>query len=112
MKHRQEHQHSLPHPVCATQVDGAGSNVQGDSYLDTVTSSAAIISSISFARVARARLGDEHDMKSIIWAVPDSSSSGHLVLPLLQHLALDGTGAQIAPQPVLPAGVGPVSRFS
>ncbi len=31
MKHRQEHQHSLPHPVCATQVDGAGSNVQGDS---------------------------------------------------------------------------------
>jgi len=62
--------------------------------------------------VARAGLGDEHDVKGIIWAVPDSSGSGHLVLPLLEHLALDGTGTQVAPQPVLPAGVGPVLRFS
>jgi hypothetical protein len=80
-----------------TQVHGAGLNLWEGSELDTVTSTTAIISSISFARVARAGLGDEHNMKGIIWAVPDSSRSGHLVLPLLQHLALDGTAAQVAP---------------
>jgi hypothetical protein len=69
-------------------------------------------SSIRLARVTGPRLGDEHDVERIIWAVPDSPSPGNLVLPLLQHLAPDSASAQVAAQPMLPAGVGPVSGLS
>ena len=73
---------------------------------------AAIFSSISFARVARAGLGDEYDVERIIWAVPDPSCARDLVLSRLERLALDGARAQVASHSMLPTRIGPVTWLS
>lgn len=66
--------------------------------------------------MAGARVNDPGDALSVINEVPDSPTSGHLVLPAFECLAFPRTGAERPFEPVLPfrncarPGIGP-NRF-
>ncbi len=60
-------------------------------------------------RVSRRRLCEPHGLVLVVDRVPEPSSTGHLVLPLLQLLTVDAAGAQTALERVLT--VAPLARI-
>jgi len=55
--------------------------------------------------VLRRGIDEPHDPSLVIDDIANAASAGHLVLPLLQVLAVMPVSGQVAPQPVLPLRV-------